>query len=178
MFFKKDKPYSISERKGIHTIIVQPDENKSAYMLFTNDSNYGHMMEALSNLTDKDYTDFSHMRNSEIAQYAGIYELPYINRYTIETNISDAMKKLTGRDTADITVIKQSQESEKFLVNVLNTYVDANGKLNAYTNNGVYDYLTSWRMNGSKGLDYILDGDFEKFTKSLRNQQNKKLQKL
>lgn len=186
MFFASDKlgdgsyipkGYNISQHKDIHTIIVQPGPEQSAYMLMTNDKNYGKMMDVLSRTTQEDLSSFSKLRNSEISKYAGIYELPYIQRYTIEDKVSDAMKKLIGRDTIDLTVFKQSENSEKFLINVLNTY-ESGGKLNAHMNNGVYDLLTAWRMGGEKGLEQIKEGEFEKFTSGMRRQQNQKISEL
>lgn len=173
------KGYNISQYKdkGLHTLIVQPDKNSSAYMLFTNDRNYGRLMDTLANTPLDGISSFKDMKKSAIAQYAGIYELPNIQRYTIEENISDAMKGLIGRDTIDLTVLKQSENSEKFLVNALNVY-EQNGKVNAYVNNGVYDYLTAWRMGGEKGLKQVLDGDFEGFTSGMRRHQSKKVQEL
>lgn len=182
MFFKGGKKYAAARRNGIHSVVIRPDDSGSAFALFTNDKNYGRMMEELSKAKAQDIATYKLIANSDLAQYAAIYELPTVQRYTVGEHVSDAIKNLMGKDFAEIITLKQSENSEKFLITKLNVdaYEKAGGKskLHAYVNNGVYDYLSSWRMRGGLALDKVERGEFEDATRFLRQQQNEKLKDL
>lgn len=179
MFFKKGKSYAAAKRPGVHSIIIRPSDNGSAFALFTNNKHYGHLMEELSKVQASDIATYQAITGSSLNQYATIYELPKVNRYTVGEHVSDAIKAVMGKDFAELVTLQQSENAEKFLISRLN--VDAYGagnRVHAYMNNGVYDYLSSWRMRGGLALDKVEAGEFEDATKFLRQQQNEKLNDL
>ena len=183
MFFIKhrDKNYGAAERNGVHSVIVRPDADGSAFVLLTNNDNYGRLMDELSLTQAKDIATYKSITGSGLAQYAAIYELPSVQRYTVGAHTTDAVANFMGTNEASLIALKQSENAEKFLITQLN--VDKYGpkgqqKVYAHVNNGVYDYLTAWRMRGELALDKVTDGQFQDATRYLRQQQNKALEDL
>ena len=187
MFFKvpnEDKQrYGAAMRDKVHSVIVRPDEKGSAFVLLTNNDHYGNLMEELSKAHASDIATYKSITGSALAQHAAIYELPAVRRYTVGQHSSQAITDFfKGNADAELIVLQQSANAEKFLTTALNLREtigdDKKPHLEAYVNTGLYDYLSSWRMTGGMALDKVEESNFEEATRLFRKQQDKKLEPL
>ena len=60
----------------------------------------------------------------------------------------------------------------------LNVRMGKSGKIESYMNNGIYDYISSYRQGGKAAIENVLAGNFHEASRILRKIQNEKFKEM
>ena len=170
------KKYAISEYadEGLQAFVVNPENNKNAYVLLTNRDHSGAVVEGL--MENKfDFTSFYTAKDT-LKEHATVIELHSLNKHIL-SDLNDDVSNVLGVKQATLTTVNQGQNYEKFLVPVFDVY-KYNGSIQANIKTGAQDLYSSWMLSGGKVIEETLASNFETATKILRRTQDRKFQDL
>lgn len=168
---KKLKSFASEDSKEkLITLITQPESEKgSAFLITTRQQDYAKLADKISR-GEFDLTSWSALKKQEdsIFNYGMVMEIPYINKYNLGDDISDAMKKL---GLGNIATVSQGRSS-KFIIPSMNVYTDREGKLKAYLNPAEFDVIFNYNKVLDKAAELAQGGEYSAASSLLRRSRN------
>lgn len=168
MFTHSDR-YGIKNyhKQGLRAFIAQQDPSSSAFVFLTREQDANRFYEKLVG-GEFALTSRGALVDSGINEYASFIEIPKINEYQLgDGNVLRAINQSRTEDTV----------FEKYIVPELRVRYHGN-KIDAYFNNGEYDFLSTPRIGLQRSIESVLEGEYETGTKIVRKKQNAYLSDL
>ena len=162
--------------KGLQSFVVMSDNNPNAFVVVTNSKHSNHTVDILSGLDDN--IDYKKMTEA-LEGHASVIELHGLKKADLGDKLDKSVSAIYGTENATLVTANQGKNYEKFLVPVFEEYTDKKtGIIKANIKTGGENLLSSYRLNGKRFVEAVLEGDFEKGTSLVRRTQNAKFKEL
>lgn len=156
-----------ARKNNLISILITPESDKaSAYVLTTRQQDYGKLADKISK-GDFNFSSWKTLKSQEdnIFNYAMVTELPYIHKYNLNSEVSEAISKY-GIGT--LSTIEQGIGNQKFIIPTFNTYTDSNGILKGYLNSGEFEVIRSYDKTLKQSMEYAAQGEYSRASSILR----------
>lgn len=163
-------------KKGLQSFVVMSDKNPNAFVVVTNSKHSNHTVDILSGLDDN--IDYKKMTEA-LEGHASVIELHGLKKADLGDKLDKSVSAIYGTENATLVTANQGKNYEKFLVPVFEEYTDKKtGIIKANIKTGGENLLSSYRLNGKRFVEAVLEGDFERGTSLVRRTQNAKFKEL